>query len=191
MTLREALSLGQHYIGPEHLLLGLLGENEGVATLLGRVRQDEGVATRILVEAGANPDRIRSELIGRLPGPEPQAAEARVVRSRAGASTRRRPAFAVPPTAGAERLLMAAAARARDDGRTEFSISDVLLALTQDDQAGELLADLGIDEQAVRETGNRPEQEARADDADEQKRHRPPVKAIEAGKHRTRAVPAG
>jgi hypothetical protein len=51
---------------------------------------------------------------------------------------------------------MAAAARARDDGRTEFSISDVLLALTQDDQAGELLADLGIDEQAVRETGNRP-----------------------------------
>jgi ATP-dependent Clp protease ATP-binding subunit ClpC len=36
LALREALSLGHNYIGTEHILLGLVRENEGVAKLARR-----------------------------------------------------------------------------------------------------------------------------------------------------------
>jgi Clp amino terminal domain, pathogenicity island component len=50
----------------------------------------------------------------------------------------------------ARRLLMAAGASALDDGRTEFGVSDLLLALISDGEAAGLLAELGVDEQAMR-----------------------------------------
>jgi hypothetical protein len=53
---REALSLGQNYIGTEHILLGLTRENEGVAT-------------RILLDFDADWETIRSEVIRMLSGP--------------------------------------------------------------------------------------------------------------------------
>src|SRR6187397_2092223 len=43
---REALSLGHNYIGTEHILLGL-------------VRENEGVAARILLDFDADSDKIR------------------------------------------------------------------------------------------------------------------------------------
>lgn len=50
LALREALSLGQNYIGTEHILLGLLRESEGVA---GRILQDlaglEKVRTAVIM----------------------------------------------------------------------------------------------------------------------------------------------
>jgi len=46
LSKREALSMGNNYIGTEHLLLGV-------------VREGEGVATRILFDAGAESDEIR------------------------------------------------------------------------------------------------------------------------------------
>jgi ATP-dependent Clp protease ATP-binding subunit ClpA len=49
LSLREALSLGHNYIGTEHLLLGL-------------VRENEGVATRILLDLGAGAESIRVEV---------------------------------------------------------------------------------------------------------------------------------
>ena len=55
------------------------------------------------------------------------------------------------PNARALRLPMAASARALDDGRSEFKVTDLLLALTQNDEPAALLADLGLDEQAMRE----------------------------------------
>jgi ATP-dependent Clp protease ATP-binding subunit ClpA len=55
LGLREALSLGHNYIGTEHVLLGL-------------VRENEGVATQILDEAGATAGAIRSEVIRKLSG---------------------------------------------------------------------------------------------------------------------------
>ncbi len=60
LALREALSLGHNFIGTEHILLGLVSENEGVAA-------------RILLDFDANAKTIRNEVIGGLPGPGPDA----------------------------------------------------------------------------------------------------------------------
>jgi hypothetical protein len=59
--------------------------------------------------------------------------------------------FAIAPAAGVRRLMMTAAARALDDGRTEISLGDVLLALSIDRDTGPLLAELGADESAIRD----------------------------------------
>ena len=56
LALREALSLGHNYIGTEHILLGLIRENEGVAA-------------RILLDFDADADKIRNEVIRMLSGP--------------------------------------------------------------------------------------------------------------------------
>jgi ATP-dependent Clp protease ATP-binding subunit ClpC len=56
LSLREALSLGHNYIGTEHVLLGL-------------VRANEGVAARVLRDFGADAETIRNEVIRLLSGP--------------------------------------------------------------------------------------------------------------------------
>jgi hypothetical protein len=53
LSLREALSLAYNYIGPEHILLGL-------------VRENEGVAARILLDCDADSEKIRNEVISVL-----------------------------------------------------------------------------------------------------------------------------
>jgi len=55
LALREAQSLEHHYIGTEHLLLGLARENEGVAM-------------RILLDKGVDAGRIHEEVIKHLGG---------------------------------------------------------------------------------------------------------------------------
>src|ERR671931_538360 len=50
LALREALSLGHNYIGTEHILLGL-------------VRENEGVAARILLDFDADAEKIRNEIL--------------------------------------------------------------------------------------------------------------------------------
>src|SRR6266481_9009769 len=56
LSLREALSLGHNYIGTEHILLGLVHENEGVAA-------------RILLDFDADAEKLRNEVIRMLSGP--------------------------------------------------------------------------------------------------------------------------
>src|SRR5204863_359330 len=56
LALREDLSLGHNYIGTEHILLGL-------------VRENEGVAARILLDFDADAEKIRNEIIRMLSGP--------------------------------------------------------------------------------------------------------------------------
>jgi ATP-dependent Clp protease ATP-binding subunit ClpC len=56
LALREALSLGHNYIGTEHILLGL-------------VRENEGVAARILNDLEVDADRARQEVLRVLAGP--------------------------------------------------------------------------------------------------------------------------
>ena len=56
LALREALSRGHNYIGTEHILLGL-------------VRENEGVAARILLGFDADAEKIRNEIIRMLSGP--------------------------------------------------------------------------------------------------------------------------
>ena len=55
LALREALSLGHDYIGTEHILLGIARENEGVAA-------------RILLDFGADAEKIRNEIVRMLSG---------------------------------------------------------------------------------------------------------------------------
>jgi ATP-dependent Clp protease ATP-binding subunit ClpA len=56
LALREALSMGHNYIGTEHLLLGL-------------VRENEGVGARILNDFDAGAEKIRDEIIRMFSGP--------------------------------------------------------------------------------------------------------------------------
>jgi ATP-dependent Clp protease ATP-binding subunit ClpA len=60
-SLREALALGHKYIGTEHILLGI-------------VRENEGVAARILLDFDADAERIRNEVIRMLSGPARKSA---------------------------------------------------------------------------------------------------------------------
>jgi hypothetical protein len=55
LSLREALALGHHYIGTEHLLLGLL-------------REGHGVAAQVLVRIGADLGRARESVLAVLTG---------------------------------------------------------------------------------------------------------------------------
>src|SRR5919198_1227207 len=91
----EARALKHNYIGTEHILLGLLREEEGLAArvleslditveevraalslghnyigtehiLLALVRENEGVAARILLDFDADAEKIRNEIIRML-----------------------------------------------------------------------------------------------------------------------------
>jgi ATP-dependent Clp protease ATP-binding subunit ClpC len=57
LSIDEGLSLGHNYVGTEHLLLGLVRENEGVASHILRERFD------------LDADEIRNEVIRTLSGP--------------------------------------------------------------------------------------------------------------------------
>jgi ATP-dependent Clp protease ATP-binding subunit ClpC len=55
LALREAISLGHKWIGTEHVLLGLARENEGVAS-------------RILLDLGADAETLRNQVVAMLSG---------------------------------------------------------------------------------------------------------------------------
>ncbi len=74
LSLRESILLGHTYIGTEHILLGLISE-------------DEGVAAQVLVRLGADQNRVRLHVIELLAGrqggqPQGRAARARRVSPR-------------------------------------------------------------------------------------------------------------
>src|SRR6059036_1400951 len=73
LALREALSLGHNYIGTEHILLGL-------------VRENEGVAARILLDFDADSEKIRNEVIRMLSGPGGRRSGGQGASSSAGAA---------------------------------------------------------------------------------------------------------
>ncbi len=133
-ALHEALVLGHNYIGTEHILLGLISLNEGPSV-------------RILADMNITPDAIRAETL-RLIGPG-QPAPAEEGPQPHAVSNAAEEWFHVGPGSGARRLLMLAGARALADGRSLIEPTDVLLALTRDEETGPLLAQLGVDEAAV------------------------------------------
>jgi ATP-dependent Clp protease ATP-binding subunit ClpC len=83
LSLREALQLGHHHIGTEHILLGLL-------------RESEGPAAQVLVELGADLSLVRQQVLRLLEDPQdeegPEAAQAapRPGQADAGQSTESR-----------------------------------------------------------------------------------------------------
>ena len=142
LALQEALGLGQTYIGTEHILLGLVALNEGPAT-------------RILGDLDVSPDKVRSEIIRRVSSTGPPLLRAPAEPQREQQRSGFDEWIRVGPGAGARRLLVRAAGRALDDGRSEIESRDVLLALTRDEKIAPVLADLGVDEAAVLEALSR------------------------------------
>lgn len=55
LSLRESLQLGHNYIGTEHILLGL-------------IREGEGIAARVMINLGADLDKVRNQVIELLSG---------------------------------------------------------------------------------------------------------------------------
>ncbi len=69
LALREALSLGDNFIGTEHILLGL-------------VRENEGVGARILLDFDADDEKISNELLRLMSqeaGRRPRRPTARII----------------------------------------------------------------------------------------------------------------
>ncbi len=133
---QEARTLGHSYIDPEHVLLAL-------TTL------PDGTARRILGEHHVEPVRIRGELL-RIVEPPPEAVQTATPAQAPPSDNGFEEWIRVRPGAGLHRLLMFAAARALDEGREDIQPRDILLALTRDEQAGPLLAELGVDDLAIR-----------------------------------------
>jgi ATP-dependent Clp protease ATP-binding subunit ClpA len=100
LALREALLLGHNYIGTEHLLLGLLGE-------------DEGVAARVLSNLGVEPDAVRNEVVRQLDGAGGRSNQLRAGETAARASR-------------SERWVREAlrGALERNEGPTAFGVND-------------------------------------------------------------------
>jgi ATP-dependent Clp protease ATP-binding subunit ClpC len=117
LSLREALALGHNIIDSGHLLLALL-------------REGEGVAMRILLDAGLEPGAVRTRLVELLGQADLEAARSvpsvspRVM-SEAGF------AFSVGPDAQLKRLLMTAGGRALAKGRLEFTVNDLIAVLQE------------------------------------------------------------
>jgi GNAT superfamily N-acetyltransferase len=72
LSLRESQQLDQNYIGPEHILLGLL-------------REGDGVAPQVLVKLGADLNRVRQQVIQLISGQQSQPVGAMTVRPREAA----------------------------------------------------------------------------------------------------------
>jgi dihydroneopterin aldolase len=112
LALREALQLDHNYIGTEHILLGL-------------VRENEGVAARVLSDLGVSPDDVRREFVRTLPGEPGRRLEDE--RREAG-----------PPESARNRLLFRGRVEslritARFDGRPETLFLDLDYAYTVPD----------------------------------------------------------
>ena len=151
-ALREGLELGHNHIGTEHLLLGI-------------AELDEGVAIEVLRDFDLDSQKIRDAVIGLLSGAEPEPetqhgrsqpsmphlrGTRRVTRALRVAGSGREGGFRVEPGDDVLRLLMSAAARALEDGRTEMTAADLLIGLSRDVQTGPLLGKLGAGEAAIR-----------------------------------------
>ena len=130
LALREALSLGHNYIGTEHILLGL-------------VRENEGIAARILLDFDADSEKIRNAVIRMLSGPgTPQSGEVTMV----GREITRR-GFDLAWLDGMEPVLDRLAAEIRGKLGRDPDAGDLLLALAcaPDTLPGQTLGELGVD----------------------------------------------
>jgi ATP-dependent Clp protease ATP-binding subunit ClpC len=138
----EAARLGHYDIGTEHILLGLasLGESE---------------AMNALQAFDVDAEKIRAALTELLSGPlapAPVLGAGQRRAWRASGSDASLPAGGVRDGHGSEvaRLLMSAARRALEDGRSEMTGEDLLIALTRDPSIASVLAQLSVDEAAIR-----------------------------------------
>ena len=138
LSLREALACGERNIRPEHLLLALSG-------------MDESGGSEILRALGADPNLIRSGLRERVRAP--------IMGRPVGSQSARVPDVAnpavPPPLARPDRLLQmfltVAGRRAWVEQRMRFGLEDLLRVCAQDERAAQLLSELGVDVEVLRE----------------------------------------
>ena len=127
LALREALSLGHNWIGPEHILLGI--EREG-----------DGVAIRVLLDLDLDSKAIRGRVLEELAN---APLRPRMVRARRQAQMPMDPAW----FDGLIGVLATLADQIREELGREPDLSDLLLtiACTQHRPAGQALRELGVD----------------------------------------------
>ncbi len=151
LAVDEARKLGHHYIGTEHLLLGM-------------IRQPEGIATEVFRRIGVSADEVRRETMHVLqdptiptpepaipdstptiPIPDPAAApEASEETHRTGAITYSRPL---------QQVLRLATIEASSAGRTTVDMEHLLLALMRryDSLATTILKHFGLSPEEMRQ----------------------------------------
>ncbi len=129
LALREALSLGHNYIGTEHILLGL-------------VRENEGVAARILLDSGADAEKVRNEVIRQLAASPPVTSRVQTASVPHGGG--HNPIGVAAPWARVVPEIRERLGRDADAG-------DLLLLLASipNSLVARTLAELGIDDQAL------------------------------------------
>jgi Clp amino terminal domain, pathogenicity island component/UvrB/uvrC motif len=123
LSLREAMQLGHNYIGTEHILLGL-------------IREDDGVAAQILVKLGANPSQVRHQVIQLVAAvPVARVTSAGGTEFRLSAVEQR--AGIAPDTADLDRQIR----QVRTDKGAAAAAEDYERAASLRDRERELLAD--------------------------------------------------
>ena len=121
LALREALSLGHNYIGTEHILLGL-------------VRENEGVAARILLDFDADSEKIRNEVIRMLSGPTGRRSGPGAVAGGSGAGADAKKSSKLLDQFGRNLTKLAADALHRDVEALEHACREALLFAQQPEQ---------------------------------------------------------
>jgi ATP-dependent Clp protease ATP-binding subunit ClpA len=129
LALREALNLGDNYIGTEHILLGL-------------VRENDGIAARILLDFDATPEKIRNEVFRMLSGSGAERVRSMAVSSRETVQVIDRGWLG-----GLGVVLDELAGEIRRELQRAPHMGDLLLALAsaRDTLAGRALRELGAD----------------------------------------------
>ena len=122
----EARSLRHNYIGTEHLLLGLL-------------REEEGLAARVLGELGVELEAVRAQ-VGRVVGEGEEITTGQI-----------------PFTPRAKKVLELALRESRALGHQYIGTEHILLGLVRENDgvAARILLDLGVDAETIREAVGR------------------------------------
>jgi ATP-dependent Clp protease ATP-binding subunit ClpA len=141
LALREALTLGHRHIGPEHILLGLL-------------RDADGVEGQILADAGTTTEELRDTVLATLPATAPAHAHG----SGHAYTALRAPvdlAWLIGP--GLSSVLGSLAREVRHELGRDPDAGDLLLvlALVPDTVAAEALRELGVEPDALQATVER------------------------------------
>jgi ATP-dependent Clp protease ATP-binding subunit ClpC len=128
LALGEAAGLGHNHVGTEHMLLGL-------------VRENDGVAVRILLDFDADGEKIRNEIL-RMLGDRPSRPDKRVQGVAALP-------IVVDASPRVRALLLDAAQHALAAHRAEIEPFDLLYALAGDASVAAALGEIGIREAAL------------------------------------------
>jgi ATP-dependent Clp protease ATP-binding subunit ClpC len=123
----EARSFGHDFIGTEHLLLGLLREEDGLAARV--------LAARVLADLGVTVEHVRARVREIVGSGEPGQATGQI-----------------PFTARAKRALEVALREALGMGHNHIGTEHLLLGVVQDDEAvaAVIMRELGADADTVR-----------------------------------------